>query len=112
MCVLCVLFPDSARTAPGEITILLADAVIGSQEEDALHSLVSTAVIPRLYSLFLFYYFCQESCFFAPGSWFVCLSAGYLTNLMNRLPEMWHTGLRSNLLNFTWISTIKCLGFF
>lgn len=44
---------NSAHTAPGEITILLADAVIGSQGEDALHSLVSTALIPKLYSLLL-----------------------------------------------------------
>lgn len=44
---------SSARSAPGEITVLLADAVIGSQGEDALHSQVSTVLIARLYSLFL-----------------------------------------------------------
>lgn len=43
---------DPARTAPGEITVLLADAAIGSQGEDALHSLVSSALIARNYSLF------------------------------------------------------------
>lgn len=52
-CVSHVPFHNSALTAPGEITILLADAVIGSQGEDALHSLVSAALIPKLYSLFL-----------------------------------------------------------
>ena len=53
VCLMCSLLRSSARTAPGEITVLLADAVIGSQGEDALHSLVSTALIARLDSLLL-----------------------------------------------------------
>ena len=51
VCLVCS--PPRLSSAPGEITILLADAVIGSQGEDALHSRVSTALIARLYSLFL-----------------------------------------------------------
>lgn len=53
VCVSCARLHSSALAALGEITVLLADAVIGSQGEDALHNLVSTALIARLYSLFL-----------------------------------------------------------
>lgn len=53
MCVSCSPLHGSAYTAPGEITILLAEAVIGSQGGGILHNLVSTALTARLYSLFL-----------------------------------------------------------
>lgn len=79
VCVSFVLLPGSARAASGEITVLLADAVIGSQGEDALRA--------SLYSLFLELPL-PKSCSRAPGSLFACLLAGCLTNLMNRLPVM------------------------
>lgn len=53
MCVSCSPLHGSAYTAPGEITILLAEAVIGSQGGGILRNLVSTALTARLYSLFL-----------------------------------------------------------
>lgn len=53
VCASCVLLHGSAHVAPGEISALLAEAVIGSQGEDALHNLLSTALIAGLDSLFL-----------------------------------------------------------
>lgn len=51
VCLMCS--PSRLSSAPGEIIVLLAGAVIGSQGEDALHNRVSTVLIARLYSLFL-----------------------------------------------------------
>lgn len=53
MCVSCSPRHGSSYTAPGEITILLAEAVIGSQGGGILHNLLFTALTARLYSLFL-----------------------------------------------------------
>lgn len=53
-CVFHVL-PSMVQLIPprGEITILLAEAIIGSQGGGILHNLISTALTARLYSLFL-----------------------------------------------------------
>lgn len=78
MSVSCVLFHSSANSAPGEITALLDDAVIGSRGEDALHSLVSTALITRLCSIFL-KLLLPRKLFFCPW-YFVCLPVSRISH--------------------------------